>query len=388
MLRDRTLLSLNLAVFLIMLGVGMIVPLLPQKIIGLGGSGAAVGLLASFFALSYIVLQVPAGNLSDRFGFKPFLVLGYLLCSLAGLLFYFAGGIWLVYLGRLIQGAGEAPLWALAPALLAIRYPLNRGKVMGVYIAVMHLGLTAGPLLGVIMAGVWSGNQAFLFFACVCLAGALVVLSGVDETRQKAGPRRETPRLGDILSLTAQRETLLVLAGITLYGAGYGIFLTVLPAYLISMKGFGTAHLGVFFALFYGAISLSQFTGPLSDRYGRRVFMIAGLTAAAGGLGAFPALEQHWVTAVLALSSLGLGMFYLSSLAFLNETAPDNLKGTVSGAYFVFWGAGMFFGPVLVGKLGELAGPNTGFYLFALMLLLQAVFMTAGCRKNKAGVKC
>ncbi|KJS10412.1 MAG: MFS transporter [Peptococcaceae bacterium BRH_c8a] len=386
MFRDRTLLGLNLAVFLIMLGVGMIVPLLPQKIINLEGAGAPVGYLASFFALSYIVLQVPVGNLSDRLGFKVFLAGGYLVCGLAGLLFYFADSAALIFLGRLIQGAGEAPLWALAPALLAIRYPLARGRVMGVYNAVMHLGLTAGPLLGVALAGIWTGNQAFLFFAGVCLAGALVILLCVDNVRagEPAGDSARQPKMrpADILALAANRETLASLVGITLYGAGYGIFLTVLPAYLISFKGFGTAQVGVFFALFYAAVSLSQLTGFLSDRYGRRVFMIAGLAAAAVGLGMFPALGQPWISVILAVAGLGLGVFYLSSLAYLNEVVPDNLKGTISGAYFLFWGAGMFFGPALVGKLGELSGPSAGFYLFALLLLLEALLLAAGGRNK------
>ena len=381
MFRDRTLLGLNLAVFLIMLGVGMIVPLLPQKIINLDGAGAPVGYLASFFALSYIVLQVPVGNLSDRLGFKFFLAGGYLICGLAGLLFFFADSAALIFLGRLIQGAGEAPLWALAPALLAIRYPLARGRVMGVYNAVMHLGLTAGPLLGVALAGIWTGNQAFLFFAAVCLAGALVILLCVDNVRAGATAPKQKMRPADILALAAKRETLAALVGITLYGAGYGIFLTVLPAYLISFKGFGIAQVGVFFALFYAAVSLSQLTGFLSDRFGRRVFMVAGLAAAAVGLGIFPALKQPGISAILAVAGLGLGVFYLSSLAYLNEVVPDNLKGTISGAYFLFWGAGMFFGPALVGKLGELAGPNTGFYLFSLLLLLEALLLAAGGRK-------
>lgn len=99
------------------------------------------------------------------------------------------------------------------------------------------------------------------------------------------------------------------------------------------------------------------------------------------GLGMFPALVQPWISVILAVSSLGLGVFYLSSLAYLNEVVPDTLKGTISGAYFLFWGAGMFFGPALVGKLGELSGPNAGFYLFSLLLLLEALLLAAGGRK-------
>ncbi|SFG08007.1 Predicted arabinose efflux permease, MFS family [Desulfotomaculum arcticum] len=388
MFQDRTMLALNLAVFLIMLGVGMIVPLLPQKLITLEGPEAPVGYVASFFALSFILLQVPVGNLSDRLGFKIFLAAGYLLCALAGLLFYLAHSAGLIFLGRLVQGAGEAPLWALAPALLSIKYPLERGRVMGIYNAVFHLGLTAGPLLGVALAGVWNGNQAFLFYAAVCLAGALVILLGVDDVRTGKLAARQDLRFSSILALAARRDTLAALLGITLYGTGYGIFLTVLPAHLITVKGFSATNVGVFFALFYSAISFSQLSGPLSDRFGRRMFMVAGLVTAAAGLGSFSALGQPLVSVVLALAGLGLGVFFLSSLAFLNEAVPDSLKGTISGAYYLFWGFGMFFGPVLVDRLGKLAGESTGFYIFSLALLLEAALLAAvsGNKSIQAGI--
>lgn len=65
----------------------------------------------------------------------------------------------------------------------------------------------------------------------------------------------------------------------------------------------------------------------------------------------------------------------MSLMAFLNETVSDSLKGTISGAYYLFWGIGFFFGPVIVGKLGEVSHNNIGFYVFALALLIEAVVM-------------
>ena len=64
MFRDKTLISLNCAVFLLMMGVGMISALLPEKIINMTGSDELVGFLASAFALSYIIFQIPLGTLS------------------------------------------------------------------------------------------------------------------------------------------------------------------------------------------------------------------------------------------------------------------------------------------------------------------------------------
>jgi MFS family permease len=107
MFRDKTFVGVNLAVFLMMIGVGMIVAILPQKVMTLTGSGATVGYLASAFALSYIALQVPIGHFADQLGFKVFLVMGYVLCCVTGILFYYASSANLIFVGRLLQGVGK-----------------------------------------------------------------------------------------------------------------------------------------------------------------------------------------------------------------------------------------------------------------------------------------
>jgi len=282
MSRHSSMIAMNLAVFLLMHGVGIIVALLPQRIIDLAGSASKVGYLASAFALSYLFLQVPMGRLADRYGFKLFLVLGYLLCSLTGLLYFAAGSPELILLGRLLQGAGEAPIWALAPALLSLLYPNARGRTIGMYNASLHLGLTVGPILGILVAPAHADNQAFLFFAAVCLTGAAILSvflkeGGRGEARERGGIAFTEMRI-----LAGNRRALATFAGIVLYGAGYGMFITVIPAFMICEKGFDRPAVAVFFSLFYVAVSFSQIVaGPLSDRKGRSAFMVSGILMAA-----------------------------------------------------------------------------------------------------------
>jgi MFS family permease len=364
---------MNLAVFILMLGVGMIVALLPQRIIDLAGSTSNVGYLASAFALSYLFLLIPIGRLADRYGFKLFLVLGYLLCSLTGLLYFAAGSPEVIFLGRLLQGAGEAPIWALAPALLSLLYPTARGRTIGMYNASLHLGLTVGPVLGLLVAPAHTESQAFLFFAAVCLTGAATLSVFLKESGR--GEARERGRIAftEMRILARNRRAVATFAGIVLYGAGYGIFLTVIPAFLICEKGFDRPAVAVFFSLFYVAVSLSQaVAGPLSDRKGRSAFMVSGILMAALGLAIFPAFKQPWMYLLLTTASLGFGVFCVSSMAFLNEAVPDSLKGTVSGAYYLSWGAGYFWGPLAAGRMSTSVGLEAVFLLLAVLLVLEA----------------
>jgi MFS family permease len=263
-LNDRkTFIGLNISVFHMMLGVGMIVAQLPQRILDFTGDSAQVGYLASAFALSYIALQVPIGNLADRYGFKLFLVVGYFLCFLTGFM--------------------------------------------------------------------------------------------------------------------------IVFIGIMLYGVGYGAFLTNIPAFLLEVKQFSQTQVGLFFSLFYVAVSISQMvTGPLSDKFGRKGFMVFGLNLSAIAIFLFSQFDLLGTMVTLTVGSLGLGILCLSSMAYLNETVPNALKGTISGAYYLFWGIGFFFGPIILGRLGSLPGHNKGFFLFALVLAAEAMIMMLTHNKGKA----
>ena len=374
--------GLNVSVFLMMLGVGMIVAVLPQRILDFTSDSSQVSYLASAFALSYIALQVPIGNFADKYGFKLFLTVGYLLCFLTGILYYFSNSANILFLGRLFQGMGEAPVWALAPALLSIKYPLAKAKVMGIYNASIHLGLTLGPVIGVVFSKILKGNQFFLLYAFVCAIGVLIIHLSVDNPQTNLESKNSLS-LKNLLDLAKDKQTAIVLVGIALYGAGYGAFLTNVPAFLIAVKDFDPSLIGIFFSLFYVAISISQvLTGPLSDKFGRKFFMIIGLYTSGIGIYLFSQFNLPWIIIILTFTSFGLGIFYLSSMAFLNDIVPNSLKGTISGAYYLCWGIGFFFGPIIIGQLGKLPGYNKGFYVFSILLIFEATMMTISFRKH------
>ncbi|ACL01935.1 major facilitator superfamily MFS_1 [Desulfatibacillum aliphaticivorans] len=371
---QRCIVALNIAVFLIMFGVGLIVSLLPHKIFTLTGSFKTVGWLASFFAVSFVLLQFPIGRLSDRYGFKRFLAGGYLICSLSGLLYWFSQSQETVFFGRMLQGAGEAPLWALAPALLCTLRPESKGKAIGVYNASLHLGLTLGSGFGIVISSRWLNNEPFLLFALLCALGALLIIAFVQEPESRTLAPDGEIDYRELHLLIKRPETLAVLSGIILYGAGYGSFITVLPGFLMEYKGFSQAGVGWFFMFFYTAVSLSQIVaGPMSDRCGSGKIMLCGLAAAAAGLVIFPCMDGWTVHPWLFLASWGLGMFCVSSLAWLNNAVGDSLKGTASGAFYLFWGLGYFGGPIILGAcLGSAGGP-AGFRILAGLYLITAM---------------
>ena len=175
MIHNKSVMAINTSVFLLMTGVGLVVALLPQRMMSLGASVSDVGFLAGVYAVPNVLLQIPVGRLADRFGFKNFIVGGYLLCGLSGMLFYLAASPSCLLLGRFLHGLAEVPIWALGPVLLSVSHPGRKGRYMGMYNASLHLGLTSGGLLTVVFSGFCRGNEPFLLFAALSLLGGLII---------------------------------------------------------------------------------------------------------------------------------------------------------------------------------------------------------------------
>ncbi|SMC60070.1 MFS transporter [Sporomusa malonica] len=377
MFKHSQLLVLSISVFLLMLGDGMVLALLPKTVISLTNSNLYVGYLASTYALAQVMSQLPIGMLSDRWGPKFFVLLGYVLSFIAGLLFYFTNDVNLIFWGRVLQGIAEAPLLSLAPALLSVRYSADKGKAIGIYNASIYLGLTAGPFLRVVLLQGWSDHQIFLLYAVLCLIGAIIICCSMRNQLERQSTVKETMNINSCLTLMKNPQTLAVLWGITLYGAGFGIFMTLIPAFLLTLKGYNQSYINIFFSLFYVAISLAQITiGWLSDRLGRLLFMVLGMLIAATGTAISIYFDHLALTVILCFSSFGLGAYYLASMAFLNEKVPANFKGAISGIYYVFWGIGMFWGPLMLTGYIQANSYQAGFQMFSVILMVQVVLLS------------
>ncbi|MBI9087350.1 MAG: MFS transporter [Desulfobacterales bacterium] len=380
MRRHLTLIGIYASIFPAMLGNGMVMALLPGRVMEMTGSVSAVGGIASAFALSYLLLQLPLGRLGDRYGFKLLLVSGYGLCGASGLIYLRADSTAAIYLGRLLQGAGEVPLWALAAAMLSIAYPDQKGRVLGGYNALFHLGLFAGPMAG-LLAGRWGGsyNGAFCFYATASFTGAFLVGALVSEPSDKKETTIVPMGSNTRLSLCDPNRSRRTLCGICIYGMAYGIMLTVVPAFLSVEKGFDQTAISFFFSLFFIAVSVSQLiAGPLCDRGLRRPCMNTGLFCAAGGLAAAAVSNGAFAMAALGTACLGLGGYHVASLIELNEAAPADMKGAVSGAYYLLWGMGYFAGPLAAGMLCDWLGGAFGLVLPAGLLAVSALSLVFG----------
>ena len=144
---------LIMTMFIVQLGVGLIIPIIPKFIQELGVSGSTFGYLVSAMGLTQFLFSPIAGEWSDHYGRKKIMILGIAMFSISQYIFGAAQDLWMLYLSRSISGIGIA---FITPAIMAyvadITTEENRGKGLGWVGAAMSFGIVIGPGIGGFLA--------------------------------------------------------------------------------------------------------------------------------------------------------------------------------------------------------------------------------------------
>ena len=154
------------------MGIGIILPVMPDLIreltdLTLGGAALCGGYLSFIYALMQFAAGPTLGNLSDRFGRRPVLLVSLSALAVDYLIMGFAPGLWLLFVGRALAGIAGATN-ATANAFIAdISPPHQRAQNFGLLGAGFGVGLVAGPLIGGLAGEL--GTRA-PFFAAAALA--------------------------------------------------------------------------------------------------------------------------------------------------------------------------------------------------------------------------
>ncbi|MFT3895199.1 MAG: MFS transporter [Anaerolineales bacterium] len=164
MFKNKNIAILFFTLVVIMFGFGMIIPILPFLVEKFGGSGIAMGLLMAVYSLMQFIFSPLWGDLSDRFGRKPILILGTLGNGLTMVGFGLSTNLWTLYLFRTLGGILSSATLPTAMAFISDSTDEHeRGGGMGIVGAAMGVGMVLGPGIGGMMGG--ASLQAPFFLA-------------------------------------------------------------------------------------------------------------------------------------------------------------------------------------------------------------------------------
>jgi len=156
----------------LMIGFGIVLPLLPLYADGFGSGGAAIGLLVTSYAVAQFFMAPIWGRLSDRHGRKPILILGLIGSAFAYIVFAYSQSFTWLFASRLLAGVGGSTIPVAEAYIADVTPPERRAGNMGLIGAAFGLGFTIGPALGGILGSI-SFEAPGLFAAGLCTVNAV-----------------------------------------------------------------------------------------------------------------------------------------------------------------------------------------------------------------------
>jgi DHA1 family multidrug resistance protein-like MFS transporter len=284
--KNLAILSLTLGV--VMLGFGMVMPIMPFYVESMGASATDLGLLVAISPFIQLVASPLWGSVSDRRGRKPVLAVGLLGYGLSMLFFGLATELWMLFVAR---GLGALLSAATMPTTMAYvsdsTSERERGGGMGALGAATGLGMVLGPALGGLL-GSESLSTPFFLTAAVCLLTLLLVLLFLPESLP-AGARRQTAiratpatQVRDLWqALFGPLGALLFMAFLVSFGLTN--FQGIFGYYALKRFGYGTEEVGWILTVVGIVAALTQgvLTGPLTKRWGEATVIKATLLASA-----------------------------------------------------------------------------------------------------------
>jgi MFS family permease len=402
--------TLMATAFVDMVGLLMIIPLLPFYVQTLGGSGInflgmhfGIGMIIAFIVAAFTIAQFLSaplwGRFSDRVGRRPTLLIALGASAIAYLIFGFAHSLLVLFLSRLVQGAGGGTVGVIQAYVADSTDPKDRARALGWLSATTNLGVALGPVLGsfAIALGkrdIIPGSHTLqmghaapgIMAAGLCLLNMIFVWRYLKESRDfseqpKEGEirRSSSQAIWRVISHAREPSSRLIWIYAIAIGAHYGSF-AVLALFLNVRFQVTELTIGYFF-MYVGAISVFArvlLLGRAVDWLGEANLSRLGIILLAAGVGGMPLSRNFGMLAIaVALIPLGAAFTYPCVTALLSRVIAPRERGLYMGMQQTYGGVTRIIAPLFFGWAFDHLGVSAP-YFFSSAFILATIFLGFG----------
>jgi DHA1 family multidrug resistance protein-like MFS transporter len=352
---QKNILILFFTMIVVMLGFGMVIPIMPFYVRSFNASGRALGGLMALYGVLQFIFAPIWGGLSDRIGRKPVLMIGVLGNALAQLLFGLSSQLWMLFAARGLAGMLSSATLPTAMAYIGdSTSDEKRSGGMGVVGAAMGIGMVLGPGMGGILAKNSLSFPFFLASGLSMMALALIFIflpepprhAVVEKTSQEGRLKQLGRAVAGPLGVLFVMSFLLSF-GLTNFESVFGLYAADRFGYTPGMVGGILMAIGVVSAGMQGAA-----TGPLTRKFGEPAVIRAALLGTA--IGFILMSQAHNLVQVLVTVT-----FFVFSNALLNPSVASLISKRTQTGQGVSLGLNNSFL-----SLGRIAGPLWAGYVY------------------------
>jgi multidrug resistance protein len=350
-----------------LVGFGIIVPILGRYAERFGANGLQVGLMFASFSVAQMVFAPILGRISDKVGRKPVIVFSLIGTAVGSFVTGAAGALWVLFLGRILDGASGASVAVAQGAVADIAPPEQRARLMGMLGAAFGVGFVVGPALGG-LAALGGPHVPFYLAGSIAAVNAIAAMIRLPETKPDTSHITEKHQRGTALSPALKRFALVGFLSML----GFAGFEATFSIWGEKQFGFTEGSASIVF-VFVGVTLVAVqggLIGPLTQRLGSRKLLRIGLSLVAVGL-LLLGLSNTWplLFVALFLLSLGQGMSGPSGSALVAELAPVERRGEAIGYQQSTAAFGRVAGPVMAGALFDHVGISAPFFVSGVLIL-------------------
>ncbi|GHH98863.1 MFS transporter [Neobacillus kokaensis] len=377
--------------FLAMLGIGLVIPILPELLKEFGANGKAAGYLVSAFGLTQFLFSPIAGYFSDRYGRKPMIVIGLCMFAISNLVAATAGHFSFLVAARLIGGMGSA---ALVPSIMAyivdITTEQQRTRAMSFLGASMSSGFIIGPGLGGFLAEFGTRAPFFVsagigMVAVVCSTLLLTESQSIEIRlmRLHSNPKRENIFLQLAQSVRSRYFILLFMIFALTFGLAH--FEAIFPLFVTQSYGFTIREISVLFMVcsLIGTFNQVMLTSRLIQRFGEKPIISSMLLLSAVSLVFLLFSGNFFYVMVITMFFFTFNNILRPAINTLLSKEAGDEQGFVSGLNNAYMSLGQIFGPILAGLLFDIHINLP--YLFGAFVLLVSTFVSVKWLRSSSG---
>lgn len=377
----RALLFIFITVMLNMIGLGVIMPVMPQLIMDVTGDDLAHaaqwgGYLTLVYALMQFIMMPVIGGLSDRFGRRPILLISMAAYSFDFFVMAVAPIITVILIARLFAGAFAATFSTANAYIADISPPEKRAANFGLMGAAFGLGFIIGPGIGGILGDHFGPRAPFYFVAALGATNFVFGFFVLPETLAQENRRpfnwKRANAFGNFKQF-AQYPVMLPIAGVLLLSQlAHWAYPSVWAYYAEEKFGWTPALIGasLMFVGLMAAIVQGGLTRIVIPRTGERAAAIFAMCVTMAAYVAFALASKGWmIYAVIAISALG-GLAQPALQGIMSRTMPADAQGELQGAIAAIMSITMVISPWMMTQIfSAFIAPGEPFSVFNVTIL-------------------